>query len=75
VFGGSNVSWIGSKLGDLAPYFEYFDLVSLFEIWLNGELDLRVVKLVRTTVVSAYSNFWGRMVWEGKRCPIELTFG
>jgi hypothetical protein len=36
-------AWIGSKLGELVPYFEYFDLVTQFGIWVSGGLDLRAV--------------------------------
>jgi hypothetical protein len=58
VFRGSNVlGSIGYKLGELVPYFECFDLVSWFEIWVNGESYLRGVKSVRTAAVSAQSNF------------------
>jgi hypothetical protein len=48
---------IGSKLGELVPYFEYFDLVGWFEIWTSGESNLRGVKSVRTAKVSAQSSF------------------
>jgi hypothetical protein len=36
-------AWIGSKLGELVPYFDYFDLVTQFEIWVSGGSDLRAV--------------------------------
>ena len=67
--------WIGNNLGELVPYFEYFDLVSWFMVWLRGASDLRAVLSVRTATVSAQSSFGRRTVWAGKRCPIELKFG
>jgi hypothetical protein len=34
---------IGSKLGELVSYFEYFDPVTQFEIWVRGGSDLRAI--------------------------------
>jgi hypothetical protein len=34
---------MGSKLGELTPYFEYFDPVKQFVIWVSGGSDLRAV--------------------------------
>jgi hypothetical protein len=36
-------AWIGSKLGELIPYFQYFDLVIQFGIWVSGGSDLKAV--------------------------------
>jgi hypothetical protein len=36
-------AWIGSKFGELVPYFEYFDPVTQFGIWVSGGSDLRTV--------------------------------
>jgi hypothetical protein len=46
--------WFRSKLGELVPYFEYFNLVtqSMIGIWVSGGSDLRAVLLVRTAAVS-----------------------
>jgi hypothetical protein len=66
---------MGSKLGELVPYFEYFDPVTQFEIWVRGDSDLGAVLSVQTAAVSAQSSFGRRTVWVGKRCPIELIFG
>jgi hypothetical protein len=40
-------AWIGSKLGELFPYFEYFDPVTQFMIWVSDGSDLRAVLSVR----------------------------
>jgi hypothetical protein len=68
-------AWIGSKLGELIPYFKYFDPVTQFEIWVSGGSDLRVVLSGQTATVSAQSSFGRRTVWVGNRCLIELIFG
>jgi hypothetical protein len=60
-------SWIGSKLGDLVPYFDYFNSVTHFEIWVRGDSDLRAVLSVRTAAVLAQSSFGRRTVWVGKK--------
>jgi hypothetical protein len=31
--------WIGFKIGELVSYFNYFDLVTQFEIWESGGSD------------------------------------
>jgi hypothetical protein len=68
-------AWIGSKLGELVTYFEYFIPVTQFGIWVNGGSVLRAVLSGRTAAISAQSSFGRRTVWVGKRCPIELIFG
>jgi hypothetical protein len=50
---GSNVLGFGSKLGELVPYFEYFDPFTQFGIWVRGGSDLRAVLLVQTAAVLA----------------------
>jgi hypothetical protein len=67
-------TWIDSKLGDLVPYFEYFDSVVQFGIWVSGASDLRAVLSVQTAAVSAQCSFGRRTIWVGKWCPIELIF-
>jgi hypothetical protein len=52
VFIGSYVFLISSKLGELVSYFEYFNLVSCFEIWTSGESNLRMPKSVWTAAIS-----------------------
>ena len=49
--------WIGTKLGELVPHLEYFDLSSWFEDWLSLAPDLRVGLSVRAAAVSAQSSF------------------
>jgi hypothetical protein len=68
-------TWIGSKLGEIVPYFEYFDPVAQFEIWVSGGSYLRAVLSVQTVVVLAQSSFGRQTIWVGKQCPIELIFG
>jgi hypothetical protein len=60
------LDWL--QLG-LVPYFEYFDPVIRFGIWVSGGSDLRAVLSVQTATVSAQSSF-GRQI--GKQCTIEL---
>ena len=49
--------WIGTKLGELVSYLEYFDLSSWFEDWLSRALDLRLVLSVQVTVVLEQNSF------------------
>jgi hypothetical protein len=42
---------IGSKLGELVPYLEYFDLITQFRIWASRGSDLRAVLSVRPAAV------------------------
>lgn len=74
VIGGSKRAWIDPKLGELVPYFEYFDLVSSFEDWVSGASDLRVVLSALTAAILEQSSFGRQTTWVGKRCPIELKF-
>jgi hypothetical protein len=46
-------AWIGSKLSELVSYFEYFDPVTKFGIWVSGGSDLRAVLSGRAAAVSA----------------------
>ena len=47
----------GSILGELVPYFEYFDLVSWFEISISGASDLTTALSVRTDAVLVEKQF------------------
>ena len=49
--------WIGTKLGELVPHLEYFDLLSWFEDWLSLAPDLRAGLSVGAAAVSAQSSF------------------
>ena len=49
--------WIGTKVGELVPHLEYFDLLSWFEDWLSRALDFRVVLSVQVTTVLEKSSF------------------
>jgi hypothetical protein len=37
---------------ELFPYFEYFDLVTQFEIWVSGASNLKAVLSFRTAAIS-----------------------
>ena len=52
-------AWIGSKLGKLVPYLDYFDLASWFDIWVTWA-SMRAVLSVQTALISAHSNFGRR---------------
>jgi hypothetical protein len=55
--GWSKYAWIGSKLGEPVLYFDYFNLVTQFGIWVRGDSDLRAVLSVQTAAVSAQISF------------------
>jgi hypothetical protein len=46
----------GTKLGELIPHLDYFDLSSWFEDWLSRASYLRGVLLVRVTAVLEQSS-------------------
>ena len=35
--------WIGTKIGEIVPHLDYFDLFSWLKDWLSGALDLKRV--------------------------------